>query len=410
MLSEEVIEKVTERLVQRIANVNLFVLRKIAKRIKQLGKITPSNVHDIIQIMDYGGDINEIVKELVKATDLTKKDIYEIFDEVAKEDQRFAKKYYEYRKKKFIPWDENEILRKEIDAIKEQTAEKFSNIGRTRGIGFTVKKVVDGKEVTVFQSVNDTYKKVIDEGILSLSQGKTSFEEQMDIIMRQLASSGLKYVDYKSGYHRRMDSAVRMNLQDGIRQVHNKTQEIFGREFDSDGVEISVHSHPAPDHALVQGRQFSNEEFKKFQNDQDAKSYDGIDFPAEFNGRDRRSISQYNCYHTIVPIILGVNKPDYTNEQLQSIIDENERGFEFEGKQYTIYEGTQLQRKLETEIRRQKDLQIMGKESGVQKTAEDSQRRINELTDKYYDLCEASGLRPKIERLNVDGYREIKDV
>ena len=40
-------------------------------------------------------------------------------------------------------------------------------------------------------------------------------------------------------------------------------QKIIGEEIGADGYEISVHSNPAPDHELVQGRQFSLEEYEK---------------------------------------------------------------------------------------------------------------------------------------------------
>ena len=415
MLSEEVIEKVTERLVQRITKTNLFVLKKIARKIKEIGEIMPSNAQQIIQIMDYGGDLDEIVKELAKATKLNVKEIYKIFEEVAKNDQNFAKKYYDYKKKKFIPWEENEFLRREVNAIAEQTAQSYLNLARTRGIGYTIK---DNGGNKIFEDVSNAYKNAVDEAILSVSQGKESFDEAMYRVMKDLATSGLKYVDYESGYHRRMDSAIRMNLNDGLKQLHNKTQEIFGREFDSDGVEVTVHEYPAPDHEQVQGRQFSTaklrpedmSEWDKFQNDENCYSYDGRYFPAiaEETGRDRRSISEYNCKHYIFAIILGVNKPQYSDEELQRIIDDNEKGFEYDGKHYTLYEGSQLQRKIETKIRESKDMQIMGVESGNKKLAEEGQRDVDRLTKEYYNLSEISGLKTRLDRLRVDGYKPIK--
>ena len=142
MISEELIEILAERLVQRITNANLFVIKKIAKKIKQIGKILPSNAYDVMNVLDYGGDLDEIVKELAKVTDLNKKEIYKIFEDVAKSDQNFAKKFYDYKEKKFIPWEENEFLRREVDAIAELTAEKYENMSKTRGIGYTVKEVV----------------------------------------------------------------------------------------------------------------------------------------------------------------------------------------------------------------------------------------------------------------------------
>ena len=149
----------------------------------------------------------------------------------------------------------------------------------------------------------------------------------------------------------------------------------------------------------------SNQEFYKFQNDIDAVDYQGKEFPAEYEGHDRRSISQYNCYHYTFSIVLGVNKPQYDNEELQKIIDRNNKGFDYEGKHYTMYEGQQLQRKIELEIRKQKDLQIAGRSAGNESLILQSQQKITQLSTKYKDLSKVSGLPTKPERLRVSGYR-----
>ena len=150
-------------------------------------------------------------------------------------------------------------------------------------------------------------------------------------------------------------------------------------------------------------------EFEKFQDDEDAVSYDGIKFPAisEETGRDRRSISEYNCRHYIYSIVLGVSQPNFTEKALQNIIDKNEKGFELDGVHYTGYEGTQLQRKLEREIRTQKDLQILGRSSRNKEMILDAQEKISQLTYKYKELSDISGLKTRMDRLRVGGYKRI---
>ncbi len=70
--------------------------------------------------------------------------------------------------------------------------------------------------------------------------------------------------------------------------------------------------------------------------------------------------------------------------------------------------GTQLQRRIETAIRKQKDTQILAKASGDTELIEQSQNKIRLLTSKYNDLCKASGLSPKKQRMSVTGYRKVK--
>lgn len=412
MLSDEVINKVVDRIVRRIEETNTYVLKKMGESIAKIRTLTPTQAQQLAQIMRYGGDYEKIAKALAKMSDLNIKEIYKIFHEVAKSDYRFAKQFYKYRNKKYIPYEYNQALQNQVNAIMAVTASEYNNITRT--MGFATK--VNGK--IVYNDIATTYQNMLDRAVLSVSQGKTTFDEEMFRIVRELASSGIKTIDYMSGRHYRLDSAVRMCLGDGLRNLHMETQRQFGKEFDADGVEISVHINPAPDHELVQGKQFStvrpseNEfsEFEKFQNDKDSYSYDGTFFPAESEetGHDRRSIGQYNCYHYIFNVVLGVSKPLHTNEELKEIIDKNHQEFDFDGKHYkTMYEGEQLQRKIELELRKAKDEQIMARASNID-DAQKAQKRINALTKKYNELLKASGLQSQIYRARVSGYHKIK--
>lgn len=415
MLSDEILEKVTERIVQRLENVNTYILKQIGHNLDEIGKLKPTDAYRLGQMIKYGGDYEKIIKELAKVTQLNTKEIKEIFHEVAKNDYRFAKQFYDYRGIKYIPYDQNIALKSEVEAIANITASRYARMMNPRVLGYGLIDIKTGeKKIYGLQSA---YYNLLDEAVLSVSQGKETFDQAMQRQIKEMGGGGLQaiydttYVN-KDGeivnYHRRLDSAVRMNLKDSLRELHNETQRIFGEQFDSNGVEISVHLNPAPDHELVQGKQFSNEQFNNFQNDIEATSYDGIVFEPEFEGHDRRSISEYNCYHYTFSIVLGVSDPEYSNKQLQEIIDKNENGFEIDGKHYTMYDGTQIQRQLETEIRKQKDIQIMARKSGENDLVRESQQKITQLTTKYKELSKVSGLPTKMERAKVSGYKRVK--
>lgn len=408
ILSEEAIDKITERLVTRIEAGNEYILSKIGNTIKQLGTLTPTQLHQLSQIMQYGGDYDKIVKKIAELTNINVKEIYEIFDEVSKNNYQSVKPLYEYRNAPFIPYEENIVLQNQVRAIAQMTANKYVNIMNTLAFARI------GKNGRVYYTdIGKMYQEIVDTGILNISQGKETFDSAMTRIIRELGESEIRTVDWESGRSMRVDSAVRMHLKDSLTRLHMETQQIFGEQFNADGVEISVHSNPAPDHALVQGRQFSNEEFEKFQNDKDATSYDGILFPAtsEETKHDRRSIGQYNCYHRVFPIILGISKPEYTDEQLQEIIDENNKKVTIDKKEYTKYECTQLQRKLENEIKKEKEKHVLAKASGTDESRElmlKSQEKIDQLTSKYKEVSKKAGLPTYMEKMRVSGYHRIK--
>ena len=399
MLSQEVEERLAERLVDRIEEANSSILKKIGEAIKQISTLTPSQAYQIQQILKYGGTYNEIAKELARVSGKNVQDIYKIFEEVAKNNKQFAKQFYKYRGIDYIPYSKDIALQNMVKSLASITADMYRNISNTRGIGFLFRNK-DGQ--MYFKDVQQAYYEIIDRGILAISQGKETFQTEMRKIIKDVGGNGV--VIYESGRTRRLDSAVRMNLLDGIRQVSNETAQRFAEEYNADGIEISVHSNPAPDHADIQGRQFSNEEYEKLESGDIATDYKGN----KYDGSDKRHISEYNCYHKIFPIVLGVSKPEYTDKQLNDIRESNLSGFDFEGKHYTNYEGTQLQRRIETAIRKQKDTQILARASGDTELVEQSQNKIRLLTSKYNDLCKASGLLPKKIRMQISGYRRIK--
>ena len=107
MLSEEALERLSERLVDRIEELNLFMMNKLGEQIMRIGTLTPTQLREIFQSVKYGNDLNEIISKIAEITNKNVADIYNIFEEVAKKNQIFAKQFYDYKKISFIPYDSN---------------------------------------------------------------------------------------------------------------------------------------------------------------------------------------------------------------------------------------------------------------------------------------------------------------
>ena len=190
MLSEEILDKLTDRIVRRIEQINTYVLEQIGKSIAKVGKLTPSKAQQLGQLIKYGGDYDKIIKEISKITNLNVKDIEKIFEEVAKSDYQFAKQFYDYRNKKFIPYKDNLALQQQVQAMARQTIGTYMNLSNT--LAFAQK--VNGK--IVHTSLSQTYQDTIDKAILSVLEGKNTFQDQMYSVVKELASSGLKTINY----------------------------------------------------------------------------------------------------------------------------------------------------------------------------------------------------------------------
>lgn len=399
MLSKNIEDILAERIVSRMQETNEIILKQIGEAVKEISTLSPSQAYRLSQILKYGGSYEKIANELARTSGKNVQEIYKIFEEVAKNNKQFAKEFYRYRGIDYLPYKKDSALRNQVNSIATLTANTYRNMTNTIGIGFLFEGL-DGQ--ITFKNIRQSYDEIIDKAVLAISQGKSTFYSEMRKALKELGHNGL--VLYDSGRTRRLDSALRMNMLDGIRMVNEVTSQRYGQEYGADGVEISVHPAPAPDHADIQGRQFYLDEYEKLENGQKAKDVKGI----VYDGHDKRHIGELNCYHKTFNIIVGVSTPEYTDEQLKKIQEDNQNGFEYDGKHYTMYEGTQLQRRIETEIRRNKDTQILARASGDTQLAQESQAKINLLASKYDQLNKASGLRPQKQRVSVSGYRKIK--
>jgi len=106
-----------------------------------------------------------------------------------------------------------------------------------------------------------------------------------------------------------------------------------------------------------------------------------------------------NCRHHKYPFVQGVSERTYTDEQLEHIDDG--LGCEFDGKQYTAYEATQMQRRMERQIRAQKKLKNAYKAAGVENDATAANIKLRRLNTRYKSFSETAGLPEQRERTKV---------
>lgn len=390
MKDDKKLELLLERFYNRFNQYNTKVLQKMGEAIKKFDGVSPSVAHQIAQELKYGTDINDLMAELSKLSGKSIKDIEEAFDLVAEENVAFAEVYAKAKNMEFVDYKDNDQLKRLVKGIAGETNATFKNISRAKTIGFVLKDENGNK---IFKNLKKTYNELIDEAVFNVTTGTTDYQSAMRGVMKQLADSGVKIheekVGYKSGYNIRIDSAVRQNVLTGIRQVNLEVQKQVGREYGANGIEISAHSPCAEDHLPIQGNQYSNAEFKKL------------------NASLERPIGEYNCRHFVFSIVLGVNQPSYSNKMLNQMNRESQSIIEYEGQKYTAYEATQVQRKLETAIRKQKDRQIIARASGDKDGVGIAQSNISVLTRKYNDFSKNAGLDTYKNRLSVSGYKRV---
>jgi len=383
MLTEKELEAALNQILGRIDEVNQQFIKKIAAQLLKIGELNASSINRLIIMADMGADIKDITRELSHATALNVRDIYQIYQAALNDSYTDPRFRLALQSQPLTP-SQNARLTWMARNIATQTAQSMINLSNTTAI-------------------KQTYKDALDKAITATAMGLTSYQEAARDIIRDLGYNGLK-VQYESGYQRRLDSAVRQNIIDGVNQINQNASLAMGEMLGYDAVELSAHANSAPDHEPVQGRVFLLKEFEKMQNGEDFRDVDGNFYPGF-----RRPIGEWNCMHIAMSFSTQHSIRRYDDATLKKWKLDNAKGCEINGKHYTLYQARQLMRQLETKVRREKDAanaaRLNGNDMDERKAR---QKSINALTKQYYAVAQAAGLSPRSERLSVEGFRMVK--
>lgn len=383
MLTEKELEAAIKRIIGRLDEVNRLYIKKIAAQLLKIGELNASSINRIIVMTEMGADVREISRELAQATAMNIRDIYQIYQAALSDsytDPRFAAAL---QSQPLTP-EQNTRITQFAQNVSTQTAQTMMNLSNTT-------------------SIMPTYKDAVDRAIVAASMGLTGYKEAAREIIRDVGTNGLQ-VYYESGYHRRLDSAVRQNIIDGVNQINQNASLAMGEALGFDAVEISAHANSAPDHEPVQGRVFLKTEFEKMQ-----AGFDFYDIDGNFYEGFRRPIGEWNCMHIAMAFSTQHSKRRYTDEQLKQWQVDNAAGCDIKGKHYSLYQARQLMRQLETKVRREKDAANAARLNGNDMEARRShQKNINALTKQYYAVAQASGLKARGDRLSVEGFKMVK--
>lgn len=108
-----------------------------------------------------------------------------------------------------------------------------------------------------------------------------------------------------------------------------------------------------------------------------------------------------NCRHSFWPYIEGISERTYTDADLKDMKPENRPKIEFEGKKYDDYQATQMQRRIEREIRKQKRRKASFEAAGLTVEADAAGSKLKILHKKYHEFSKAAGLPEQRERMRV---------
>lgn len=381
MTAKELKAKI-DALMKLFDDVETYFIERVASQIREIGELSQSNINRIVIMSEMNENMAEINARIRKAASTSTSELYRIYNQ-ALQDTYTDKRFERALKETPLTQDARLRLQQLTQNIAATTAGTMVNLSNTT-------------------AVSQTYRDTVDRAVLAVTTGMGDYKAATRQSIRDLGYNGMQ-VQYESGHHRRLDTALRQNIIDGARAISVQASQQMGDELGYDAIELSAHLMSAPDHEPVQGRVFLKDQFERMQNgesfvDIDGNSYEGF----------RRPIGQWNCMHFPLSFSTKYSKRTYTNEQLADWAKQNEDGFDIDGKHYTTYEVSQLMRQIETQIRREKDAAVAAKAAGDDDLRKDCQRRINALSAKYNQIVNTSGLAARRDRMRVEGFRMVK--
>ncbi len=374
MLTPEQIAAVRDRAGQITEPITEYLLRDVARRIAEAGELTGSASYQIYRAQQLGMSRKEIEKELKRLLKVSEKELAELLTQSAEVGYNFDLSNFGVDA---VPFEENTVLQQIVAASVELANEEFRNITQTLGM-------VDPYGNA--RPLQEVYQKSMDFAFEQVATGATDYNTAIRNATKNLGKYGILSIDYESGVHRSLEAAVRGSVMGGLGLMQEKISQHNHDDMGADGWEISAHAASAPDHEPIQGKQYTDDQY------------------TALNNSLVRRIGTLNCGHAAFPIIMGVSDPQYTDEELEQFRRQNEEGFTYQGRHYTMYEATQTQRKLERSMRTQKRKILIDEKTKDDERLLYDQIRLRRINEEYVRFSKAAGLPLQRERAQVAGF------
>lgn len=395
-ITPEYLQKAPENLVSIYSALEENILLYLCEQFKT-GKLNATAVEMIRTLQRRGINLTEIEKRIKATAKLSDAE----FDNVISEAVNFNRQYYNETLDKLGLIGDTyraDALALETQIIAEQTKGLFENI--TQSLGFAVRGA-DGK--VQFLDIAKTYQRVLDIAEMQVQSGAFGYEEAIRGAVRTLSDSGLQWIEYSTGWHSRVDVAVRRAVMTGITQISAKYSDNLCEEVNTPYIEVTAHrgardvpgKTPWASHKAWQGKVYSRNAGDIY------PSVYAVCGLGEVDG-----LCGINCRHGYHAWIEGVSERTYTDEELANI---DKPPFEFEGKTYSAYEATQKQRQIEASMRTVKRRMEASKAAGLEDDYTDYSIRYRRLDEEYRKFSGAAGLREQRDRALVSSSEKFEN-
>ena len=373
MLPPSYLDQMPDAFVQLWQQVEDAILQDVARRIGKMDAVTPTANWQLWRYQQTEAVRNDVVKLLAKCTGKSETAIRKLLLQAATEAmEREDAIYYHYGMEP-TPFEESAALNNLLDAGARQTCGTWQNI-----------------TATTANTVTGAFERTLDAAWLKVSTGAFDYKTAVKQAVDSLADD-MPMVTYPSGHKDSIEVAARRAILTGVNQTAGKLQVARADEMGVEFFETTAHGGARPSHAEWQGRQFHRGGAVDYK----GKHYP--DFEAATGYGTGAGLCGWNCRHQFFACFpeLG-DPPQWTQEQLREL---NARDIEWNGKKYTAYEISQMQRARERNVRRWKKRYLAEDAAGLDTT--DSAVRLKAARQSLSDFTKATGGRVDSARVSV---------
>lgn len=298
---------------------------------------------------------------------------------------------------------DNSYLKELMDAFTAQTNGELKNMTQTTGF----------KTMSGYEGIENAYRRELDKAVIKICSGTFSQDKVVRDVVHDLAQSGLRSIDFASGYSMQLDTAARLAVRTGCHQLAGKMQDENIKQTGENLVYVSKHwgarntGTGHANHEQWQGRVYFIKEGKDYSEEAKRIGQDYITDLWRATGysvdgaheSDPTGLYGYNCRHRHYVWFEGASSlPKEQAEPKPVTID---------GKTYDYYAMTQKMRAMERNIRalkREKEA-----EEALGNDTRELQVKIKEKTAKYKEFCKMCGVPEETSRLRYEcGTADLK--
>lgn len=388
MLTPEQYDQIADHLTGLFQDLEAFIIQDFVRRVTTAGTITETARYQIIKAEQMGLSTQAIKEALQQALNISESEINSLFKEWGLEAIRVENGIASQAGIDPITLETHPELEQIIGAAIDQTKGELVNMTGT--LGFAQK--INGK--IVFTELSQYFQKEMDFVQMQVQSGVLDYNSAIRQSVKRMADSGLRTVDYASGWSNHLDVAVRRATLTGANQMSGQLTDALGEEMACNFVEVTAHagarntgSGPA-NHASWQGKVY-------------ARKGETPEYPnlAKVTGYGTGpGLKGWNCRHDYNNFWPGYSERTWTDEELANI---DPPPFSYKGKEYDYYAANQRQRAIERAIRKTKRELIGYDAAGDKEAFTAASIKLQRQRQEYQSFSKAAGLRQKPERHQV---------